>query len=540
MTAITDPTRGASDPGRLWTLTNMSEATPEVLSPLCWSVWGDHLEPAARAAWAAFGILPRRAVHPEEDPNRRIGACFFGRQAMNVDVCRVLMGSVPGTSAEEFERDILGFVRADAPPVPNSKRRLPFIAVKSPAVLTTQTRAVAREHAAQYAWWRHEVYLGRGELGALARLEAGAQRFERSISIHIRTRFLVQGLQAQVMALAARAGLPELGPCCFSGFGGLEETAIAQELWDVSRSGSDGGLEHFIERYGFHGPAEGNPISRSWREEPRLVRFLVEGLASRTDGGSPRDREGAAAERRRAAEAAVLAQIPARRRAGARLLFRLAATHIRNLELGKAAFLMAIDGCRAAARLHGADLVRGGILENADDVFYLTIPELHGGSTPDWPDVVAFRRARREEYRLLEVPVTFTGTPEPVPVAPATVRLDQGASIITGAPGGPGEVEGRAQVVLDPGQALHLDAGSILVCRFTDPSWAPVFMLADGLVIDLGGPASHGAIVARELQLPCVIGTGDGTARIRTGDWIRVDGDAGEVTILKPAPEEPE
>ncbi len=85
--------------------------------------------------------------------------------------------------------------------------------------------------------------------------------------------------------------------------------------------------------------------------------------------------------------------------------------------------------------------------------------------------------------------------------------------------------------MLDPDD--DLEPGEVLVCRFTDPSWTPVMMIAAGLLIDIGGPASHGAIVARELGVPCVIGTNDGTARIRTGDLVRLDGTAGTVTVLK-------
>jgi pyruvate,water dikinase len=69
----------------------------------------------------------------------------------------------------------------------------------------------------------------------------------------------------------------------------------------------------------------------------------------------------------------------------------------------------------------------------------------------------------------------------------------------------------------------------------TDPSWAAIMLTAGGLVIDVGGPISHGAIVARELGIPCVINTRDGTQRLSTGDYVRVDGTTGEVLILEVA-----
>lgn len=78
--------------------------------------------------------------------------------------------------------------------------------------------------------------------------------------------------------------------------------------------------------------------------------------------------------------------------------------------------------------------------------------------------------------------------------------------------------------MLDPNEDVELDDGDILVCKFTDPSWAPLFTLAEALVIDIGGAASHGAVVAREMGIPYVIGTHNGTATIHDGDRIVVDG----------------
>jgi pyruvate,water dikinase len=96
---------------------------------------------------------------------------------------------------------------------------------------------------------------------------------------------------------------------------------------------------------------------------------------------------------------------------------------------------------------------------------------------------------------------------------------------------GPGVAEGIARVLTDPGQDVP-DPGEVLVCHTTDPSWASYFLGAAAVVIDIGGPLSHGAIVARELGLPCVINVGDATTRLRSGDRVRVDGVAGTVSIL--------
>jgi pyruvate,water dikinase len=122
--------------------------------------------------------------------------------------------------------------------------------------------------------------------------------------------------------------------------------------------------------------------------------------------------------------------------------------------------------------------------------------------------------------------------PDPI-VAEAAV---EGDGSLVGIGVSPGVVTGRARVVLDPARAEGLARGDILVCQTTDPSWASLFLVASGLVIDVGGPLSHGAIVARELGLPCVVNTKDGTRRLGTGDSIRVDGAAGTVEVLERAP----
>jgi pyruvate,water dikinase len=93
-----------------------------------------------------------------------------------------------------------------------------------------------------------------------------------------------------------------------------------------------------------------------------------------------------------------------------------------------------------------------------------------------------------------------------------------------------GEVTGRARIVHDP-RTADLAQGDVLVCPTTDPSWTPLFMLAEALVIDTGGAMSHGAIVARELGVTCVINTVTGTRDIPEGATVTVNGTTGVVTV---------
>ena len=301
------------------------------------------------------------------------------------------------------------------------------------------------------------------------------------------------------------------------------------DLWSVSRGTLS--MDAFLVAHGYHGPAEGEISSRSWREDPSPIAALAETYRTMDETASPMSVQHNQAKEREAASALLLDGLGRAQRAAARILLGMASRYIPLREVGKTAFLQAVDVARANARILGEDLARQGVLSHADDVFYLTVDELLGEPPPDAKQATACRRDRREEYLRLRLPESWTGQPTPLPIeeGEAATAGDE----ITGLAVSPGVVEGRARVVIDPGEPL--EEGEILVCETTDPSWTSLFLVAGGLVIDIGGALSHGAIVARELGVPCVINTKVGTARLRTGDLLRVDGDAGIVSVLASA-----
>jgi pyruvate,water dikinase len=199
--------------------------------------------------------------------------------------------------------------------------------------------------------------------------------------------------------------------------------------------------------------------------------------------------------------------------------------------MGKAAFLHTLDGGRCGARVAGRILVERGLLADPEDVFFLTLDEVTGTPDASFLEKTAERKANHERYLGLELPRAWNGVPEPIVVqapesdADRVTRL-QGIGVVGQ------KVIGRARVVADP-SAVEFEDGDILVCSMTDPSWTPLFMLADALVIDTGGQMSHGAIVARELGVTCVINTISGTRDIPEGAMIAVDGSTGLVEILE-------
>lgn len=316
-----------------------------------------------------------------------------------------------------------------------------------------------------------------------------------------------------------------------TGYGSsFEEARLMADLWAVSRGTRP--MAEFLTAHGYHGPAEGEISSSSWREDPSPLDALIKTYRAMDDAASPRAVERSRVAEREVATATLLGALPRGRRAAARFVVGIAARYIPLREVGKTAFLQAVDAARAAARIIGQDLADTGALAAPDDVFYLTVDELFGRTPPNAKEIAAVRRARRNQYLQLQLPEGWTGQPTPLPIE-AGVAAAPG-EVLTGLGVSPGVVEGGARVVLDPTSGEPLRPGEILVCQTTDPSWASLFLVAGGLVIDIGGAISHGAIVARELGVPCVINTRVGTRRLRTGDRLLVDGDRGTVTVLTP------
>jgi pyruvate,water dikinase len=298
---------------------------------------------------------------------------------------------------------------------------------------------------------------------------------------------------------------------------------MVADLWECSRDRLD--IGSFLARYGHHGPNEGELSSRVWREDPAPVRDLVARYRTRAEESSPAATRTRLATERAERERRFLAELPAVQRPAARLVLRLAGAYVPLRGVAKASFLQCLDVARASARVLGTGWARSGALADPEDVFFLTAEEIAAGPPESARELVAQRRAERAEFERVDLPPVFTGQPLPErrPTRPAGDLAGIGVS--------PGVVEGIARVVEDPSFA-EFEEGEILVARTTDPSWASVMFLSAGLVVDIGGPMSHAAVVARELGIPCVMNTQAGTSVIRTGDRCRIDGTSGAVQVL--------
>jgi pyruvate,water dikinase len=351
--------------------------------------------------------------------------------------------------------------------------------------------------------------------------------YREAMRFHIAATLLGQATYEQVRKLAERSGQPGLELRLISGYGTVEETQLTADLWDVSRGRLS--LDGFLLRHGFHGPGEGEISSRSWREDPSALVAIVERYRAMSDSDAPKLAAQSRVAEREKAEAELLRGLSPLARRRAALLLRLACRHIPLREVGKGAFVRAIDVGRAAARAAGVQLAQQGVVDDPDDIFYLTAEEIRCGVPSEARGLVAARRKEREEYLGFRLPERWMGQPTPVV---GNARVTRSQEVVTGLPISPGVVEGNARVLRSADEIGAVAEGDVLVCETTDPSWAAAFLVVSALVIDVGGPMSHGAIVAREMGVPCVINTRIGTQVLQTGDLVRVDGARGIVTVL--------
>ncbi|HEV7668335.1 MAG TPA: rifamycin-inactivating phosphotransferase [Thermoanaerobaculia bacterium] len=176
-------------------------------------------------------------------------------------------------------------------------------------------------------------------------------------------------------------------------------------------------------------------------------------------------------------------------------------------------------------------LVQAGVLREKEDIFYLRFQELQEVVRTKQVDVDLIRQRKEafRSYQALKPPRVLTSEGELI--SGSYRREDLPAGALVGLPVSAGTIEGRARVILDLAEA-DLEPGDILVTAYTDPSWTPLFVAIKGLVTEVGGLMTHGAVIAREYGLPAVVGVEHATRLIRDGQRIRVNGTDGYVEIL--------
>ena len=507
---------------------NVGETVPGVQTPLSLYTWRRTVSTGINVAGRTIGVFTE-ADGFEGD----IILPFYGRAAIAVDFLKLFAERMPGADPVQAIEAFLGHVPKGMSFEPTRRFYLNVLRRYPAAFMRLPGRVVATTERIDAWWLRFVVRVDTADPAdeAVARAllaDALERQFEGAVMQTVSAFAAVQPVHDALVKTVEQAGAGDVSALT-APIGGAE-AAVIHDLWEASRG--RGSVASVVERHGFHGPREGELSSRVWRENDRPVRRLIEQYTELDEDESPARRAERTLAARDEAAADLLSATPSLQRPAVRALLALGARRLPLRGVGKRAMIQGFDGARSASRHLGRVLAERGDLDDAEDIFYLTLDELTGPMPADARELVALRRERREAYEGLALPVDWSGNPEPI-VLSSTEASDRTTRVIQGVGVSGGVVEGTARVVDDPSFA-EIESEEILVAPTTDPSWASIMFVSTALVVDIGGAFSHAAVVARELGLPCVVNTGVGTTAIRTGDRLRVDGDRGTVEIVVP------
>ncbi|MGC4763166.1 rifamycin-inactivating phosphotransferase [Micromonospora sp. DT46] len=295
-------------------------------------------------------------------------------------------------------------------------------------------------------------------------------------------------------------------------------------------------IRAYLDRYGMRCAGEIDITRPRWNERPStLVPLILDNVRNLEPGA--RERRFAQGRQRAARkEQEVLERLRAlpdgeRKAAETKRMIDRVRTFIGYREYPKYVIVSRYLSYKQALLREAGRLVRAHVLPEPEDIFYLTFQELHDVVRTHEVDdqLIQRRKDAFRSYQALTPPRVLTSEGEGI--AGAYRREDVPTGALVGLPVSGGTVEGRARVVLDLAEA-DLEPGDILVTAYTDPSWSPLFVAIAGLVTEVGGLMTHGAVVAREYGLPALVGVAQATRLIRDGQRIRVHATDGYVEIL--------
>ncbi|MER6304711.1 rifamycin-inactivating phosphotransferase [Streptomyces sp. NPDC001657] len=295
-------------------------------------------------------------------------------------------------------------------------------------------------------------------------------------------------------------------------------------------------IEAYLDRYGMRCVGEIDITRPRWRERPTtLVPLILDNVRNFEPGAAERRFE-EGRQKAQKKEQDVLSRLRAlpdgdRKADETQRMIDRVRTFIGYREYPKYGIVSRYFVYKQALLREAERLVQANVLAEKEDVFYLTFQEFRDVVRSHQVDdqLIQQRKDAFRSYQALTPPRVLTSEGEAV--TGAYRRDDVPAGALIGLPVSAGTIEGRARVILDIAEA-DLEAGDILVTTFTDPSWSPLFVGITGLVTEVGGLMTHGAVIAREYGLPAVVGVAQATRLIRDGQRIRVHGTDGYVEIL--------
>ena len=294
-------------------------------------------------------------------------------------------------------------------------------------------------------------------------------------------------------------------------------------------------FNRYLEDYGHRGVGESDVMSPRFADRPDLVLAVLRTQILSPTGSTPAD----ILQRQTAVRERALAEI--RTRFGWRFhrwavfswWYRRLCRFFALREENRHHLMYYSAATRNLLLRLGEWLVEQGRLSTREDIFYLTIEaraDLLAGASRDWQGIIEARRAERDRYATMSVPDTIQDWRDMVRSTdiPTAVTSER---VLYGIPISPGQVLGPVRFVRSTEDWSRVCRGDILVVSVIDPGMAPLFGVAAGLVAEMGGTLSHGAIIAREYGLPAVANVPGITFRLKEGDQISLDAERGSITV---------
>ncbi|MEY9988270.1 phosphohistidine swiveling domain-containing protein [Streptomyces sp. V4I8] len=569
---------GASQTFPIYSRANVAEIFPDPISPLNASAGLQvNMELGWRDAFVACGVWDHDLYDSAVDFN--ILPAFGGYLYINMSLMRLFGVRVPGMTTEAVDLQYFGTM----PGIPSydSERRdfdvSPEFSAKAGAWLVEDVLGVT--DLSDYDADRKkviEIRAQRPDLASLTdrelrnRITSFGPTLQGILQRHIEVSLKAGVGLGAVAKFADMVGRPELALTLVGGLGDVDSTGPSIGMWALSRRARteavgalfDAGvgslyeriaasenpevrefrseLDRFLAEWDFRGPSEWELRAKTWGTTPALALAAIERMRLVDDAQAPAGKNADRAAQRESATATMRELLAGSPEAAAQFepALRAAGLWLRGRERVRTTAAMLLHELRIAALELGHRAVVAGCLDTAEQIFMLFENELDEwlGSPGSFRETVRDREKVYLELFDYEPPFVMVGKPEPFtdwkprskrPAVPAMA-----GEVLSGVPASAGVTRGRARVVMSPDDPSALDSGDILIAPLADPSWTPLFLSAAAVVVDVGAPASHIAIVSRELGIPCIVSVTEATRRIPDGTMIEVDGATGQITVL--------
>ena len=561
-----------------YTRANADEVGPEPFSPLGWSLgWAKGCVPGVARGFVEFGVLEADEFAlelPEVFGNW--GGYFYNQLSLP----RMMGVRMPGASPEAIDQAYFG----DHPGVPpytphpddDNEARSAKLAETMGWVMSTDSfpaQETSAQRAIQEVRDRPDLSsLSNDELVARARRLAGPE-LEEAWTLYCQSALGASLGPGAVQAICAAIGRDADAVKVMTAVGEIESADAPMLMWDMSRtikaspvlteafdagvdgitdrlrSAEDAAVSAFLSQWdellashGHRGPNEWDLRAHSWTTRPSMALGMLERMRHQSDEKSPADANARGAAERERLTTELLAMVGGDPEAhgGLQAGIASAALFFRLREMGKNACIRLIHEAKLALMTVGDRMVADGLLGESRQIFMVVDDELDAFMAD--PGAMAATIGEREQafatLQMLEPPYIVKLEDGVPPISSWPQRGTGGATVaaagdvLQGAMGAPGVARGTARVVLDPSDPGAIGPGDIMIAPTTDPSWVPLFLSAEAVVVDVGAVASHAAIMCRELGLPCAVSVIDATQRIPDGATVEIDGSTGTVTVV--------